>query len=625
MLWDNTLPAIAGYFAAMLHNPNNVSLQASTSTTPLAMLVGWDLCQMVGYRFRPGLEPWSHMTADGTLANIEATWAMREARFLPMSLRAALRSDHKTGRTLAPAGTIEVTLCTGERRRLLEASSWQLLNVPLDESLALPRRVAALCDLDDPTDVWNMLVPFACNSLGVAALFEQPGEQVAAPVIVTPSTKHYCWPKAAAISGLGSSHLLNVHVDADARLDIDRLDDTLSSCLKRRAPVILLVAVCGSTEESAVDPIAEVLALREHHRSKGLDFPVHVDAAWGGYMLSSIRRNYRFQVAPQEAQSGPCLETDDIFIDDLRHVPTSDYVIRQLKHIRDCDAATIDPHKWGYVPYPAGSILYRNGEIRCLTTFSGLYIGESGSVKVDTPNTGVFGLEGSRPGAAAASVFMSHRCIRPSVSGHGQLINECMFNTVLFYARLLCMNDDDLNFVVVPLPRLPAEKNQSDVGQQIEFIRERIVGRNTDALRADSEAMALLKELGPDQNILDYAFNLRLPDGVVNPDGELCNALNDSIFDQFHLAFERRRPIEQCRFLVSKTAFRRADYGDRFVTTFASRLGLEDGADNLTCLRSVIMDPYITHTTDGSYFAEIANIIRETVAHSAAQLQTRIP
>lgn len=212
MLWDNTLPAIAGYFAAMLHNPNNVSLQASTSTTPLAMLVGWDLCQMVGYRFRPGLEPWSHMTADGTLANIEATWAMREARFLPMSLRAALRSDHKTGRTLAPAGTIEVTLCTGERRRLLEASSWQLLNVPLDESLALPRRVAALCDLDDPTDVWNMLVPFACNSLGVAALFEQPGEQVAAPVIVTPSTKHYCWPKAAAISGLGSSHLLNVHV-----------------------------------------------------------------------------------------------------------------------------------------------------------------------------------------------------------------------------------------------------------------------------------------------------------------------------------------------------------------------------------------------------------------------------
>ena len=42
MLWDNTLPALAGYFAAMLHNPNNVSIQASTSTTPLAILVGWD-------------------------------------------------------------------------------------------------------------------------------------------------------------------------------------------------------------------------------------------------------------------------------------------------------------------------------------------------------------------------------------------------------------------------------------------------------------------------------------------------------------------------------------------------------------------------------------------------------
>jgi hypothetical protein len=50
MNWDLTIPGMLGYFAAMLYNPNNVAFEGSTATTILELLVGDDLCQMLGYR-----------------------------------------------------------------------------------------------------------------------------------------------------------------------------------------------------------------------------------------------------------------------------------------------------------------------------------------------------------------------------------------------------------------------------------------------------------------------------------------------------------------------------------------------------------------------------------------------
>nr|WP_237080610.1 hypothetical protein [Myxococcus xanthus] len=49
MTWEQTLPGMAGYFAAMLYNQNNVALEASPLTTVLEVRAGEDLCRMVGY------------------------------------------------------------------------------------------------------------------------------------------------------------------------------------------------------------------------------------------------------------------------------------------------------------------------------------------------------------------------------------------------------------------------------------------------------------------------------------------------------------------------------------------------------------------------------------------------
>ena len=53
-----------------------------------------------------------------------------------------------------------------------------------------------------------------------------------------------------------------------------------------------VTAIIGSTEEGAVDPLCEILALRRKYQAKGLSFNVHADAAWGGYFCTMLPTDY---------------------------------------------------------------------------------------------------------------------------------------------------------------------------------------------------------------------------------------------------------------------------------------------------------------------------------------------
>ena len=612
MLWDNTLPALAGYFAAMLHNPNNVSIQASTSTTPLAILVGWDLCRMFGFPFSGECEPWSHLTADGSLANIEASWALREAKFLPFAARTAMLTSAPDFDKLKPVRPVSVKICDGTNVDLLNADPWQLCNIKLDDCLALPQNIADACGIDDVFSVWDLLIRCGINTRGWLPLLQDALTGIGGtPVVLVPSTKHYCWPKMAAVCGYGSHALIDVFVDADARMDIKRLDAQLQHCLEQRIPVVQVVAVLGSTEESAIDPLTDILALREKFRNQGLDFNIHADAAWGGYAITALRNDFRLHQNDDQ---------DNLFAAKAGEISLTDYASEQLQAIRECDSVIVDPHKWGYVPYPAGSVIYRQGELRRLTTFSSVYINADSSVRMTEPSVGVFGLEGSKPGAAAASVFLSHRCIRPSRSGHGRLIDTCINNARQFYIRLLCLNDERLNFIVTPLPRLPAERSNGDAEAQLRFIRARLLNKTSEAIFAEAETAAFFKQLGPDLNILDYAFNFRRADGGPNCDAAAFNAFNEQIYNVFHIDFEHGHKLRDHRYLLTKTTFNRREYGDEFFDAFSRRLGLSGAPPTLNCLRSVIMVPYVDHTGVGSFFNEIIEIIRETVSEIAASM-----
>ncbi len=53
--------------------------------------------------------------------------------------------------------------------------------------------------------------------------------------------------------------------------------------------MLAVVAVLGTTEYGTVDPIDAVVAARDAMQARGLGFGVHVDAAWGGYLVSLFR------------------------------------------------------------------------------------------------------------------------------------------------------------------------------------------------------------------------------------------------------------------------------------------------------------------------------------------------
>jgi glutamate/tyrosine decarboxylase-like PLP-dependent enzyme len=620
MNWDLSLPSVAAYFATMLHNPNNVTVQASTATTFLELALGKDICGMIGMNSKSPL-PWAHITTDGTIANIESVWSVRELKHFPFAVKEFITQS----KDFEKIRTIEVTQPNDEAKKLLELTNWELFNITNDEALSLPKKISALSGTEE-VNIWKeILLNHSLNSLGISKFYNKHRINFL-PAVAVPSTKHYSWSKAASVLGFGhglltdgyDSGLLHIFVDEKARMDIDKLTELLDHCSnpENNKPLMMIVAVMGSTEESAIDPLKQILDIRELYRkTKNFDFNIHADAAYGGYCLSAIRKNYPIEwpfAANLSSNENP-------FVDYEKKIPLSKYSIEQLKQIRYCDSVTIDPHKWAYIPYSAGSLTYRNGEMINLVSFGAPYIGDESSL----PSVGGFGLEGSKPGASASAVFFSHSVIRPSESGYGRIIKNCLINARLFYISLLCIQDKDDPFFVVPLAELP--KLEGHDVQILEFIKENLHKRRHEHFIDNEDVYHLFKEIGPDQNMVDYAFNfyVDIEKRIPNTDMNLINKLNAAIYDKLHI--KEGNPTGQIAMMLSMTTFEREEYGDKFMNRFAKRLcsANSETVNEINCLRSTIMNPWLAESdSDHLNFYErtIMPVLKKTVIECCESL-----
>lgn len=292
---DQTLPALLGYIAALPCNQNNVAAEASPATTLLEIEVGEDLCRMLGGALPPAsdqaedaIRPWGHITCDGSVANAESVWAWRNLKYFPAAMAAAIRAEA----ALAPARNVTLRLTDGHRARLLELSPWQLTNLPLDEVIGLAPRVAHVAGIA-PAAIEAALARHSVQALGLVAFHRLHLDGIDPPVLLAPATAHYSWPKAMSLTGLGRDALRTIPVDLAGRMDMVALRATLDACLDARQPVIQVTAVLGSTEESAVDPLAQILAIRDEYRALGMEFSIHADGAWGGYFASILRAPHK--------------------------------------------------------------------------------------------------------------------------------------------------------------------------------------------------------------------------------------------------------------------------------------------------------------------------------------------
>jgi hypothetical protein len=95
MIAEQSLAGLAGWFATMLYNPNNVTAEAAPVTVQLEIEAAQMIAHMVGY----GEGSWGHLTSGGTISNIEALWIARTVSLLPRvvnEMRASLSLPEAT-------------------------------------------------------------------------------------------------------------------------------------------------------------------------------------------------------------------------------------------------------------------------------------------------------------------------------------------------------------------------------------------------------------------------------------------------------------------------------------------------------------------------------------------------
>jgi glutamate/tyrosine decarboxylase-like PLP-dependent enzyme len=209
-------------------------------------------------------------------------------------------------------------------------------------------------------------------------------------------------------------------------MDPDALWAVLERCAADRRPVMAVVSVCGTTEEGAVDRLDVVAGVRERAVAElGVTFHLHSDACYGGYAAAVTRGADGRRLSAAEIRS--------------RHGPDwpSPAWVASIEALSQADSVTIDPHKLGYVPYPAGALLLRDRRARALVSLDPPYLAPTeGAERSGEAFIGRWILEGSKPGAAAAAVWLSHRVVPLDERGYGHLITRTVEGAYRLHAAL---------------------------------------------------------------------------------------------------------------------------------------------------------------------------------------------
>src|SRR5690606_36576243 len=211
---------------------------------------------------------------------------------------------------------------------------------------------------------------------------------------------------------------------------------------ERRTPVLGCVNVFGTTEEGAVDRLDLVLEVRERaERELGLAFHIHADACYGGYAAAVTRKADGSRRSAEEVRASTGTDWP------------SDGWMRAAAALDGADSIAIDPHKLGYVPYPAGAFLLKDRRARDLVAVDPPYLTPAHGVPHgEELFVGRYIFEGSKPGAAAAAVWLSHKVLPLDERGYGYLVERTVVGARRLHAALRGADLAPFRIVLLPAP-----------------------------------------------------------------------------------------------------------------------------------------------------------------------------
>ena len=180
--------------------------------------------------------------------------------------------------------------------------------------------------------------------------------------ILASEQAHYTHKRVSAVLQLQYE---SVPCDGRGRMDTKALAGRV-----KRGDVGTVVATMGTTATGSVDPLPEILALRDRH-----GFRIHADAAYGGYFV--LAGNLGKEATSAMAQIGRA------------------------------DSIVIDPHKHGLQPYGCGCVLFRDPSAGRFYKHNSPYTYFSSAEL----HLGEISLECSRPGAAAAALWTTQKLL----------------------------------------------------------------------------------------------------------------------------------------------------------------------------------------------------------------------
>ena len=200
-----------------------------------------------------------------------------------------------------------------------------------------------------------------------------------------------------------------IPTDSTAHMDLAALELEL-----QKGDVGTVVATMGTSGLGMVDPLPEILALRERY-----SFRVHADAAYGGYYRLAGALDPRVREA-------------------FRRLP-------------EVDSIVVDPHKHGLQPYGCGCILFRDPSVGRFYSHDSPYTYFSSNEL----HLGEISLECSRAGASAVALWATQRLLPLEPGGElGGRLDESLAAARALHklldadARWKCLYAPDLDIVV---------------------------------------------------------------------------------------------------------------------------------------------------------------------------------